>query len=73
MENQSPINYSVESLVELFTKHADDADNQLAEQIKTYHQINSDPELPDHMKNPFNLPRALAALASAIRDLQAKS
>lgn len=70
MANQSPIDYSIESLPEIFKSHADINDEMLAEQIKTYHDINSDPELPDHLKNAFNISRALAVMCEEIRNLK---
>ncbi len=73
MENQSPINYTIEALPEIFAEHAQKNEEIHAEQVKTYLEISSHSELPDHMKNPFNISRALQVICEELRALKQKS
>lgn len=73
MENQSPINYSIDTLPEIFEGHALESDKMLAKTITTFLESNPKEELPEWMNNPFNIARALSVMCHAIRELQVKS
>lgn len=62
--------YSIENLGAIFAKHADIADDEHEKMIKQYIQQYSDNPLPKHLKENFNIARALSVMASEIDRLK---
>lgn len=73
MENQSIIDYSLETLPATFATHARIANEINQQQLAAFIENNPGAPIPDHFKNPFNIALALSIMSQAIVDLQAKS
>ena len=60
----------VRDLAITFAEHARINDEMHAEQIKSYLETSNGAELPDYLKNPFNISRALCQMCKAIAYLE---
>jgi len=72
MENQSTINYSIETLPDIFAAHARIANNMNEGQLNSFIEKNPGEPVPDYLQNPFNIALALSIICQAIKDLQEK-
>ena len=58
--------YSLDSLSKTFSSHADTADQEFEKAVISFKKINPDIDLPDHMKENFNLARALSVICKEL-------
>lgn len=61
--------YELEELIKKFKEHAEQADKNNEEWKKSFQDNNPGEPLPDHMKDDFNLPRALGSICQEIGKL----
>ncbi len=62
--------YTLEEMIADFTKHAEQAEKNNQEWIKSFQNNHPGEPLPDHLKEEFNLPKALASICSEIIKLK---
>lgn len=62
--------YSIEKLSDVFSEHADLADQHQKFVNKMYSEQNPEQELPEHMGNPFNAAKAFSVMANEIAKLK---
>lgn len=62
--------YRLETLASTFGTHADMADAHQEFINKSFAEQNPGQELPEHMKNPFNVAKALSVMAAEIEKLK---
>lgn len=67
---QDTNDYRLESLSGTFLKHAEKGDENHRMQVENLKNNFPDQELPDHMKNPFNIARALSVMAAELEKLK---
>ncbi len=71
MEEQSPTNkYALENLPETFARHADVADAMHKDQVEAFYAVNEGQELPEYLKEGFNIARALCVLSYELHNLK---
>lgn len=63
-------NYSLEGISKTFSEHAEMGEQHQKMVNETFLQQNPGQELPEHMKNPFNLPKAFSVICSEIEKLK---
>ncbi len=61
--------YELEELIKKFKEHAIQADKSQEEWKKSWKDNNQGGEMPDHLKDDFNLPRALGSICQEIDKL----
>jgi cysteinyl-tRNA synthetase len=61
--------YKLDFLIETFLKHAEEHKNNNERLLEQFKKMNPDEPIPDHMKEEFNLPMALATICNAIQEL----
>jgi hypothetical protein len=61
--------YKIDFLVKTFLKHAETAQENWIKDRKMFKKMNPKEPLPDHYKEDFNLPLALATICDCIRHL----
>ncbi len=59
--------YTLEWLSKNFSEHAKFFDEQCKKELEDYKKNYPDSELPEHLKEGFNLPRALAVICFEIQ------
>ena len=64
--------YKLEYLIDVFYKHAVQAEKNRQEMIKSFKENYPGEPLPDHMNDDFNLPKALSSICSQILKLRDK-
>lgn len=62
--------YELEDLFHIFSKHIEPSERQREQNIKSYQENNPGEELPGHMKDEFNFPKAMATICSEILKLK---
>lgn len=62
--------YTLETLASTFADHAGMADAHQEQLNQLFKDSNPGQELPEHMKNPFNVARALSVMAAEIEKLK---
>lgn len=62
--------YSLESLIEIFLDHTYKVDEDNAKNLINYMENNPNSEIPENLKDTFNLPLALHAICLEIRSLK---
>ena len=62
--------YLLEDLASTFAKHADELEKKQKQMRKQYKKDHDGQDLPDYMKDPFNLSRALSVMAQEIENLK---
>ena len=72
MENQSIIDYSIESLSAIFANHARSQNNNYQKDLEEYRNNNPGQPLPEHLKDSFNLCLALCIMCKEIKALHDK-
>lgn len=61
--------YPLEELIEIFKQHSDLAEIKRQELIQTHKETYEGSELPEHLKDEFNLPLALHSICVEIDKL----
>jgi len=61
--------YKLDFLIDTFLKHAEEADKNNRQLRKQFKEMNPKEPIPDHMKDEFNLPMALATICYEIQKL----
>ena len=64
------IDYSLENLISIFKKHANQSDKNQQEIIRYYKENFPDSELPEYMKDNFNISYALSVMCCEIEKLK---
>ena len=64
--------YSLESLIEIFTEHAKQAEENQKKNISAFKENSPNDPLPDYMKDDFNLPLAFAIICQEILEIKKK-
>lgn len=62
--------YRIESLGNIFAKHAEEADKNNEIHLEKYKENYPDSPIPEHMKNPFNVAKAFSVMACEIERLK---
>lgn len=62
--------YTIIGLAGIFATHADIAEKTRQERIKEYIEVYGESELPEHLKNYFNLSQALSFMCMEISKLK---
>jgi hypothetical protein len=61
--------YELQEMIKAFTKHAEQADKNQKEWIKSFQDNNPGVPMPDHLTDDFSLPKALASICVEIDKL----
>lgn len=62
--------YRLETLASTFSDHAEMIETHQEQINKMYTEQNPGQELPEHMKNPFNIAKALSVMAEELNKLK---
>lgn len=62
--------YSIENLHKTFSDHMDQVEKSHIQGIFDFQKNHPDDQLPDHLKHPFNLPRALRTICEELINLK---
>lgn len=69
MQKQLPTKYTLENLHEEFARHAEEQEKQIEDDIVKFKELNPNGELPDLVRNPFNLAWALKVITLELKNL----
>lgn len=62
--------YGLDFLIDTFTKHAEEHEKNNERMLEQFKKMNPEEPIPDHMKEEFSLPLALASICTAIQELK---